>query len=58
MTTSQAGGRTPLLSVEKAAEVRARFGTPCYIYDRATLKPQRAMRSRFRPRTASRFAMR
>jgi len=38
MTSSQAGGRTPLLSAEKAAEVSERFGTPCYIYDRATLE--------------------
>jgi len=29
---------TPFLSAEKAAEVRERFGTPCYIYDRATLE--------------------
>src|SRR6266850_671622 len=38
MTSPQAGGRTPLLSAEKAAEVRERFGTPCYVYDRATLE--------------------
>ena len=38
MTSSQAGSRTPLLSAEKAAEVRERFGTPCYVYDRATLE--------------------
>jgi diaminopimelate decarboxylase len=29
---------TPALSRETAAEVRARFGTPCYVYDRATLE--------------------
>ena len=28
---------TPLLSAEKAAEVRERFGTPCYVYDAAML---------------------
>jgi len=28
----------PFLSVEKAAEVRERFGTPCYVYDRARLE--------------------
>src|SRR5712671_4689326 len=38
MTSSQAGSRAPLLSAEKAAEVRERFGTPCYVYDRATLE--------------------
>ena len=38
MTSSKAGGWTPLLSAEKAAEVRERFGTPCYVYDRATLE--------------------
>lgn len=29
---------TPFLSPEVAAEVRARFGTPCYVYDRAALE--------------------
>jgi diaminopimelate decarboxylase len=29
---------TPTLSKETAAEVRARFGTPCYVYDRAGLE--------------------
>ena len=38
MTSSEASGRTPLLSAEKAAEARERFGTPCYVYDRATLE--------------------
>src|SRR6202795_1549606 len=28
----------PFLSAAKAAEVRERFGTPCYVYDRATLE--------------------
>jgi diaminopimelate decarboxylase len=38
MTATLASGRRPLLSAEQAAEVRARFGTPCYVYDRATLE--------------------
>ena len=38
MTSSPAGVRGPFLSAEKAAEVRERFGTPCYVYDRATLE--------------------
>ncbi len=29
---------TPFLSSEVATEVRARFGTPCYVYDRAALE--------------------
>ncbi len=29
---------TPTLSRETAAEIRARFGTPCYVYDRAGLE--------------------
>jgi diaminopimelate decarboxylase len=28
----------PFLTAEKAAEVRERFGTPCYVYDRAALE--------------------
>jgi len=28
----------PFLTAAKAAEVRERFGTPCYVYDRATLE--------------------
>src|SRR5215470_15762513 len=28
----------PFLTAEKAAEVRERFGTPCYVYDRALLE--------------------
>jgi diaminopimelate decarboxylase len=31
-------GPQVLLSAERAAEVRRRFGTPCYVYDRATLE--------------------
>src|SRR6266852_628526 len=31
-------GRTPFLTAEQAAEIRERFGTPCYVYDRATLE--------------------
>jgi diaminopimelate decarboxylase len=38
MTSSPAAGRTPFLTAEKAAEVRERFGTPCYVYDRAALE--------------------
>jgi diaminopimelate decarboxylase len=38
MTSSPAGVRGPFLSAEKAAEVRERFGTPCYVYDRPTLE--------------------
>ena len=38
MASSQASGRTPFLSAEKAAEVRERFGTPCYVYNRITLE--------------------
>ena len=29
---------TPFVSPEVAAEVRERFGTPCYVYDRAALE--------------------
>ena len=28
----------PFLTAEQAAEVRARFGTPCYVYDSVTLE--------------------
>jgi diaminopimelate decarboxylase len=38
MTSSPAAGRTPFLTADKAAQVRERFGTPCYVYDRATLE--------------------
>jgi diaminopimelate decarboxylase len=33
-----APGRIPFLTAERAAEVRERFGTPCYVYDRAGLE--------------------
>lgn len=36
--TSPETARTPFLSHEQAAEVRERFGTPCYVYDRAQLE--------------------
>ena len=38
MIPLRTGVWTPLLSAEKAAEVRERFGTPCYVYDRAMLE--------------------
>jgi diaminopimelate decarboxylase len=38
MTSSLAKGGTVFLTSAKAAEVRERFGTPCYVYDRATLE--------------------
>jgi len=38
MTTAPALGRTLFLTPEQAAEVRARFGTPCYVYDHALLE--------------------
>ncbi len=31
-------GPRPFLSAERAAEVRERFGTPCYVYDRGALE--------------------
>ncbi len=31
-------GPRPFLTAERAAEVRRRFGTPCYVYDRGTLE--------------------
>jgi diaminopimelate decarboxylase len=31
-------GGTPFLTAAKAGEVREQFGTPCYVYDRATLE--------------------
>src|SRR3990172_12859707 len=31
-------GPRPFLTAEGAAEVRRRFGTPCYVYDRGTLE--------------------
>jgi diaminopimelate decarboxylase len=38
MTSSHSFGRTPFLSSEQATRVRERFGTPCYVYDRAMLE--------------------
>ena len=38
MTVRDDSGRTPFLSAAKAAEVRERFGTPCYVYDRGILE--------------------
>src|SRR5713101_3778603 len=38
MESTPEPGRTPFLTAEQAAEVRERFGTPCYVYDRATLE--------------------
>jgi diaminopimelate decarboxylase len=37
MTTPSALGRTLFLTTEQAAEVRERFGTPCYVYSREIL---------------------
>jgi len=31
-------GPRPFLTAERAAQVRERFGTPCYVYERATLE--------------------
>lgn len=38
MTTTSALGRTLFLTPEQAAEIRERFGTPCYVYDRTLLE--------------------
>ena len=38
MTPTTGLGTGPFLSAEQAALVRERFGTPCYVYDRATLE--------------------
>jgi diaminopimelate decarboxylase len=38
MTPTPAPISRSFLTVEQAQEVRARFGTPCYVYDRATLE--------------------
>ena len=38
MTSPKADHRTPFLSAAQAEEVRGRFGTPCYVYDRAMLE--------------------
>ena len=36
--TGEETARTPFLTLDKAAEVRERFGTPCYVYDRTLLE--------------------
>ena len=36
--TSTVLGPRPFLDADLAARVRERFGTPCYVYDRATLE--------------------
>src|SRR5215510_1545566 len=38
MTTTPALGRTLFLTAQQATEVRERFGTPCYVYDRSLLE--------------------
>src|SRR5215510_4699583 len=38
MDPTSATSTTPFLTAEVAAEVRERFGTPCYVYDRAALE--------------------
>ena len=38
MDSTSMRGRTPFLTLEQAALVRERFGTPCYVYDRAGLE--------------------
>ena len=38
MTTTSALGRTLFLTPEQAAEVRERFGSPCYVYDQTLLE--------------------
>ena len=38
MTITPALGRILFLTAEQAAEVRERFGTPCYVYDRTLLE--------------------
>ncbi|MBI2525560.1 MAG: diaminopimelate decarboxylase [Candidatus Rokubacteria bacterium] len=38
MSPTSAGGARPFLTAERAAEVRRCFGTPSYVYDRATLE--------------------
>jgi len=38
MSTAPSLERTLFLTPEQAAEVRERFGTPCYVYDRALLE--------------------
>src|SRR3989454_1216466 len=38
MNSREAPGRPSRLTAEVAADVRRRFGTPCYVYDRAALE--------------------
>src|SRR6266852_1439009 len=38
MNSHEAPGQPSHLTAEVAAEVRRRFGTPCYVYDRAALE--------------------
>jgi diaminopimelate decarboxylase len=38
MTTPSAPAAAPFIDAARAAEVRERFGTPCYVYDRASLE--------------------
>jgi diaminopimelate decarboxylase len=38
MESTPAAGRMPFLTADRAAEVRRRFGTPCYVYDRRALE--------------------
>ena len=46
------------LTVEQAAEVRERFGTPCYVYDRRTLESVARAALDFLPRLHTlRYAM-
>jgi len=45
-TTAAASARKPFLTREQAVEVRRRFGTPCYVYDRAQLEDA-AKKARF-----------
>ena len=49
---------TPFLSPEVAAEVRARFGTPCYVYDRRALEAAAHAALAFPRRSASLCATR
>lgn len=47
MTSVPARERGPMLTAEQAARVRERFGTPCYVYDRARLEAQARAALRF-----------
>jgi diaminopimelate decarboxylase len=38
MTTPTAPAAAPFIDAARAAEIRDRFGTPCYVYDRASLE--------------------